>query len=52
MKKKFNEFLKDIEEQKNEIRALFEQKKELYQAIAAFERDIRYDDILTSRVHC
>ncbi|XP_024523319.1 cilia- and flagella-associated protein 57 [Selaginella moellendorffii] len=40
LKKKFNEYQKDMEEQKGEIKALFEQKKELYQTLAYFERDI------------
>lgn len=39
MKKKFIEFQKDIEEQREEIKILFQQKKELYEIIAIFERD-------------
>ena len=33
MKKKFNALQKDIDDQKEEIKQLFEQKKELYQTI-------------------
>jgi hypothetical protein len=40
MKKKFIEFQKDIEEQREEIKILFQQKKELYEIIAIFERDM------------
>jgi chromosome segregation ATPase len=42
LKKKFNEFQKDIEEQKTEIKQLFDQKKELYSTLGFFERDIAY----------
>ena len=40
MKKKFSALQKDIEDQKDEIRLLFEQKKELYLTIQALEKDI------------
>lgn len=40
MKKKFNALQKDIDDQKEEIKQLFEQKKELYQTISSLEKDI------------
>ncbi|GMH45741.1 hypothetical protein BSKO_13704 [Bryopsis sp. KO-2023] len=40
MRKKFNALQKDIEAQKEEIKSLFDQKKELYQTIASLEKDI------------
>eukprot|EP00002_Diphylleia_rotans_P000166 TRINITY_DN1008_c0_g1_i4.p1 TRINITY_DN1008_c0_g1~~TRINITY_DN1008_c0_g1_i4.p1 ORF type:complete len:1179 (-),score=303.89 TRINITY_DN1008_c0_g1_i4:414-3950(-) len=40
MKKKFSALQKDIEDQKEEIKLLFEQKKELYSQISALEKDI------------
>lgn len=40
MKKKFIELQKDIEVQREEIKILFQQKKELYEIIAIFERDM------------
>uniref|UniRef100_A0A7S0YIJ8 Cilia- and flagella-associated protein 57 n=1 Tax=Polytomella parva TaxID=51329 RepID=A0A7S0YIJ8_9CHLO len=40
MRKKFNALQKDIEAQKEEIKQLFEQKKEFYATIASLEKDI------------
>ncbi|KAG1658747.1 hypothetical protein FOA52_000860 [Chlamydomonas sp. UWO 241] len=40
MRKKFNALQKDIEAQKEEIKNLFEQKRELYATIASLEKDI------------
>ena len=40
MKKKLAEFHKDLEVQREEIGHLFQQKKELYEIIAIFERDM------------
>ncbi|KAK9830297.1 hypothetical protein WJX72_010857 [[Myrmecia] bisecta] len=40
MKKKFNALQKDIEDQREEIKTLFEHKKELYQTISSLEKDI------------
>lgn len=40
MKKKFITLQKDIDSQKEEIKSLFEQKKELYATIASLEKDI------------
>lgn len=40
MRKKFNTLQNDIEAQKEEIKALFEQKRELYQDISSLEKDI------------
>ena len=40
MKKKFNALQKDIDDQKEEIKQLYEQKKDLYQTIASLEKDI------------
>ena len=40
MKKKMFEFAKDIEIQREELRLLFQQKKELYEIISIMERDM------------
>lgn len=40
IKKKMIEFSKDVEIQREELRLLFQQKKELYEIIAIFERDM------------
>ncbi|GAQ89010.1 hypothetical protein KFL_004790040 [Klebsormidium nitens] len=40
LKKKALAFQKDLEDQKEEIRELFEKKKDLYQTIASLEKDI------------
>ena len=40
MKKKFNALQKDIDDQKDEIKHLYEQKKDLYATIASLEKDI------------
>lgn len=40
MRKKFNTLQNDIEAQKEEIKALFDQKRELYQDISSLEKDI------------
>merc|ERR1719440_2281210 len=40
MKKKFNALQKDIEDQREEIKALLEKEKELYEQIKALEREI------------
>ncbi|KAK9834356.1 hypothetical protein WJX84_006234, partial [Apatococcus fuscideae] len=40
MKKRFSALQKDIDEAREECKALFDQKKELYQTIAGLEKDI------------
>ena len=40
MRKKFSALQNDIEAQKEEIRSLFGEKRELYQTIASLEKDI------------
>ena len=40
MKKKMMEFSRDLETQREELRLLFQQKKELYEIIGIFERDM------------
>ena len=40
MKKKFNSLQKEIEDQREEIKLLFDQKKDLYATIGSLERDI------------
>eukprot|EP00899_Mesostigma_viride_P000129 jgi/Mesvir1/10116/Mv16834-RA.2 len=40
MKKKFHALQKDIDDQKEEIKQLFEQKKDLYHTISSLEKDI------------
>ena len=41
MRKKFNALQNDIEAQKEEIKSLFEQKRELHDTIVTLEKDIQ-----------
>lgn len=52
MKKKLAEFHKDLEGQREEIGHLFQQKKELYEIIAIFERDMMCNFLVKTLVCC
>lgn len=54
MRKKFMALQKDIESQKDEIKALFDHKKELYSTIGSLEKDIGGAQRLLciARPHC
>lgn len=52
MKKKLAEFHKDLEVQREEIGHLFQQKKELYEIIAIFERDMMCDFLQDTCLRC